>query len=82
MHAWMAWLMKVPMALLQLCMLMLVMFGALGLAAAPDAQGQRLAALFGVGGIVLAALGVMGLLKARSTIGRGGSALFCCCCRS
>lgn len=75
-HAWMAWLMQVPMALLQLCMLMLVLFGALGLAAAPDAQGQLLAALFGAGSIVLAALGVMGWMKARSPAGRGGLALF------
>jgi hypothetical protein len=77
MHAWMAWLMKVPMALLQLCMLILVLFGAVGLAATPDAQGQLLAALFGVGGIVLAALGVMGWLKVRSAAGRGGLALLC-----
>ena len=66
MHAWMAWLMKVPMALLQICMLMLVLFGSIALAAAPEAQGRLLAALFGVGGVVLAALGIMGWLRARS----------------
>ncbi|MEO8005226.1 MAG: hypothetical protein ABI771_09990 [Betaproteobacteria bacterium] len=71
MHAWMAWLMKVPMALLQICMLMMVLFGSVGLAAAPEAQGRLLAALFGVGGIVLAALGMMGWLRARSAIARG-----------
>ena len=49
MHAWLAWLMKVPMALLQLCMLMLVLFGVAGLAGGPEAQGQLLAALFGAG---------------------------------
>ncbi len=70
MHAWMAWLMKVPMALLQICMLMLVLFGSIALAAAPESQGQLLAALFGVGGIVLAALGVMGWLRARSATAR------------
>lgn len=76
-HAWMAWLMTVPMALLQICMLMLVLFSVLGMAAAPEAQGQMLAALFGFGGLVLAALGVMGWLRARSATGRGGLALLC-----
>jgi hypothetical protein len=70
MHAWMAWLMKVPMALLQICMLMLVLFGSLALTAAPESQGRLLAALFGVGGIVLAALAVMGWLRARSMTAR------------
>lgn len=70
MHAWMAWLMKVPMALLQICMLMLVLFGSIALAAAPESQGQLLAALFGVGGVVLAALGVMSWLRARSAAAR------------
>lgn len=77
MHAWMAWLMKVPMALLQLCMLMLVLFAALGLAAAPDAQGQLLAALFGVAGVVLLAVGILAWLKCRSPVTRGAFALLC-----
>ena len=65
-HAWLAWLMKVPMALLQLCMLMLVLFGVASLAGGPEAQGQLLAALFSAGGVVLAALGVMGWLRGRT----------------
>ena len=71
MHAWMAWLMKAPMALLQLCMLMLVFFGAIGMAAAAESQGQLLAAFFGVGGIVLAALAIMAWLRLRSAALRG-----------
>ena len=75
MHAWMAWLMKVPMALLQLCMLMLVLFGVASLAGGPQAQGQLLAALFGAGGVVLAALGVMGWLRARTAAVRSALVL-------
>lgn len=68
-HAWLAWLMKAPMALLQLCMLMMVVFGTLALMA-PESQRQLLAALFAVGGIVLAALGVLGWLRGRSPLRR------------
>ena len=67
MHAWLAWLMKAPMALLQLCMLMMVVFGTAALVA-PEMQGQLLAALFGAGSIVLAGLGVMGWLRAESAV--------------
>ncbi|HVY06498.1 MAG TPA: hypothetical protein VHB46_11030 [Burkholderiales bacterium] len=76
-HAWLAWLMKVPMALLQLCMLMLVLFGAIGLASSPEGQGRMLAALFGVGGIVLAALGLMGWLKAKAPHARAALLVLC-----
>jgi len=44
MHAWLAWLMKGPAALVQLSMLMLVLFGAAALVS-PEQQGQVLAAL-------------------------------------
>jgi len=74
MHAWMAWLMKAPMALLQLCLLMLVFFGTVGLVAAPEAQAQLLAAFFTVGGIVLAALAVMAWLRLQRAGARGGMA--------
>lgn len=62
-HAWMAWLMKGPTALLQLCMLLMVGFGALALVA-PELRGQLIAALFGVGAVVLAALGALAWLRA------------------
>src|SRR5262249_58714992 len=55
MHAWLAWLMKGPAALVQLSMLLLVPFGAAALVP-PDQPGQMLAAFFGVCAIVLATL--------------------------
>lgn len=54
-HAWMAWLMKGPTALLQLAMLLLAGFGAAALVHR-DLQPQLLAAAFGLGSIALAAL--------------------------
>jgi hypothetical protein len=69
--------MKAPMALLQLCLLMLVAFGAIGMVAAPEAQGQWLVAIFSVGGIVLASLAVLGWLKQRTPARRASlAALF------
>jgi hypothetical protein len=71
-HAWLAWLMKGPTAVLQLGMLLAVVFGAAALVA-PEIQGQLLAAAFGLGSIVLVALAVLtGLRKAP---GPGKSAL-------
>jgi hypothetical protein len=61
-HAWMAWLMKAPAALLQLAMLLMVVFGAVALLA-PELRGQLLAAAFALGSIVLAALAVLAWLR-------------------
>src|SRR5881409_3936033 len=55
MHAWLAWLMKGPAALVQLSMLLLIPFGAAALVS-PEQQGQLLAALFAVGALGLTAL--------------------------
>ena len=64
-HAWLAWLMKGPAALVQLAMLLLVLFGAAGLVS-PGRQGPMLAALFGVGAIVSTGLAVLGWLRGAS----------------
>ena len=65
----MAWLMKGPMALLQLAMLMMVLFGTAALVSR-EVQPQLLAAFFGAGGLVLAALGVMAWLSGKSAVAR------------
>jgi hypothetical protein len=62
MHAWLAWLMKGPAALVQLSMLLLVLFGAAALVS-PQQQGQLLAALFAVGAVVLTALATLAWLR-------------------
>jgi hypothetical protein len=64
-HAWLAWLMKGPAALVQLSMLLLILFGAAGLVS-PDQQGQMLAALCGVAAIVLTGLAVLAWLRGTS----------------
>jgi hypothetical protein len=69
MHAWLAWLMKGPGALVQLSMLLLVPFGAAALVA-PDQRGQVLAALFAVGAVVFTALAVLAWLRGTSRAGR------------
>ena len=69
MHAWLAWLMKGPAALVQLSMLLLVVFGAAALVS-PDQQGQVLAALFAVGAIVLTALAALAWLRGTSRAAR------------
>jgi hypothetical protein len=69
MHAWLAWLMKGPAALVQLSMLLLVGFGAAGLMASEE-QGRFLAALFAVGAIALTALAVLCWLRGLSPIAR------------
>src|SRR5438105_6847149 len=69
MHAWLAWLMKGPAALVQLSMLMLVLFGAAALVS-PDQQGQVLAALFAAGAIVLTALAALAWLRGASRVAR------------
>lgn len=62
-HAWMAWLMKAPAALLQLAMLLMVVFGAVALVP-PELRGQLLAAAFAIGSVVLAAFAVLAWLRA------------------
>ena len=69
MHAWLAWLMKGPAALLQLSLLLLVLFGAAGLVSI-DQQAQVLAALFAGGAIVLIALAALAWLRGTSLTGR------------
>ncbi|MFL6565154.1 MAG: hypothetical protein ACJ8G5_09515, partial [Burkholderiales bacterium] len=61
-HAWAAWLMKGPIALLQLPMLLMLAFGSAALVA-PELQGQLLAAAFGVAAVVLVALAGLAWLR-------------------
>src|SRR5262245_50716942 len=61
-HAWAAWLMKGPIALLQLPMLLMVAFGTAALVS-PELQGQLLAAAFGVVAVVLTALAGLAWLR-------------------
>ena len=61
-HAWMAWLMKAPTALLQLAMLLMVVFGAAALVA-PELRVQLIAAAFGLGSLVLMALSALAWLR-------------------
>jgi hypothetical protein len=68
-HAWLAWLMKAPAAIVQLSMLLVVVFGAAAFVP-PEQQGQLLAALFGVGAIALAALGALAWLHGTSVLTR------------
>src|SRR2546428_13920333 len=70
MHAWLAWLMKGPAALVQLAMLLLIPFGAAALVS-PEQQGQLLAALFAVGALGLTALAVVAWLRGTSRAARG-----------
>ena len=73
-HAWMAWLLKGPVALLQLAMLLMVAFGAAALVAR-ELQGQLLAAAFGLGAIVLLALAALGWLRGAPGVGRAAKTL-------
>jgi len=68
-HAWMAWLMKAPAALLQLAMLLMVVFGTMALVP-PELRGQLLAAAFALGSVVLAALAALAWLRATPGPGR------------
>jgi hypothetical protein len=68
-HAWLAWLMKGPAALVQLSMLLLIPFGAAGLVS-PDQAGQMLAALFAVCAIALTALATLSWLHEASPLVR------------
>jgi hypothetical protein len=68
-HAWAAWLMKGPIALLQLPMLLMLAFGSAALVA-PELQGQLLAAAFGVAAVVLTALAGLAWLREPSRLRR------------
>jgi hypothetical protein len=68
-HAWMAWLMRGPIALLQLAMLLMVVFGAAALVP-PELREQLLAAAFGLGSVLLAALAALGWLRRLSAPAR------------
>lgn len=74
-HAWMAWLLKGPTALLQLAMLLMVAHGAMALAAG-ELQGQLLAAAFGLGAIVLLGVAALGWLRAAPGPGRWAKLVF------
>ena len=65
MHAWLAWLMKGPAALLQVSMLLLVLFGLMGLVS-PDQLGNLLAAVFAAGAVGLTALAALAWLRGES----------------
>jgi hypothetical protein len=65
MYAWLAWLMKGPAALVQLSMLLLVLFGVMGLLS-PEQLGRVLAALFAAGAIGLIAAAALAWLHGRS----------------
>ncbi|MFN0039065.1 MAG: hypothetical protein ACKVP2_06110 [Burkholderiales bacterium] len=68
-HAWMAWLMKAPAALVQLAMLLLVAFGATAFVP-KEQQGQLLAVLFGMGAIGFAVLAVFAWLHGHALAAR------------
>ena len=65
-HAWMAWLMIGPVAVLQLAMLLMVLFGAATLVA-PESRTQLIGVVLAVGGIVL--LAAAGFVRVRSIPG-------------
>src|SRR5581483_5995293 len=69
MHAWLAWLMKGPAALVQLAMLLLVAFGVLGLVS-PDQVPNLLAALLAAASVGLTALAALAWLRGRSPAAR------------
>lgn len=61
-HAWLAWLMKAPMALLQLAMLLMVAFGAVALVA-PELRAQMIAVGAGLAALALTAVAVLAWLR-------------------
>jgi hypothetical protein len=69
MHAWLAWLMKGPAALVQLSMLLLVAFGAAA-TVSPEQQGQLLAAVYALSALVASALAALAWLRGASPAAR------------
>ncbi|MGH8464090.1 MAG: hypothetical protein ACRER5_08080, partial [Pseudomonas sp.] len=65
-HAWMAWLMKAPAAIVQLLMLLVVVFGAAAFVPV-EQHGTLLAALYGIGAVVLTTLAVFAWLRRSAT---------------
>ena len=61
-HAWMAWIMKGPTAIVQLLMFLLLLVGAAAYVP-PERQGTVLAALFGISSVVLTTLTVFTWLR-------------------
>jgi hypothetical protein len=74
MHAWLAWLMRGPAALVQLSMLLLLLFGAAALVP-PDQQQRLLAALSGAAAVVLIALAALAWLRGTSPGARWAKSL-------
>jgi hypothetical protein len=72
-HAYMAWLMKGPTALLQLALLLTVVFGAATLVH-PTLRPQLLAAALAVGAVALAAFAGLAWLRGASRTGRATAA--------
>jgi len=68
-HAWSAWSMKAPAAIVQLSMLLLVVFGAMAFVPA-EQHGQLLAAFFGAGALALTALAALAWLHGTSMLTR------------
>ncbi|HLT99424.1 MAG TPA: hypothetical protein VKZ70_06755 [Burkholderiaceae bacterium] len=61
-HAWMAWLMKAPAAIVQLLMLLVMIFASAAWVPA-ERHGTLLAALYGAGALVLTTLAVFAWLR-------------------
>ena len=74
-HAWMAWLMKVPIAVLQFCMLVVVVFGAVGLVA-PALQSRAGCRRVRGGPLVPVALAVIRWLRGTPGPARVGVTAF------
>ena len=68
-HAWLAWVMKAPMALLQLAMVLMVAFGAASLVA-QELRAQLIAVAAGLGAVALAACGAFAWLRGRAGAAR------------
>lgn len=78
-HAWAAWLMRGPAAVLQLAMLLIVAFGAAALVP-DDLQGPLLAAAFGAGTVALLALAVLAWLRGAPGAARRAQSLLLLAC--
>lgn len=74
-HAWMAWLMKGPTALLQLAMLLMVGFGVAALVTSA-LRVQLIAAAFGLGALLLMAFSALAWLRGTPGAARWAKLLF------